>query len=248
MQFQTLVIQSHTQPLPLAWLQRCLDSVESWAKLNTYDYRFLDDEIFTLIPEKLMEKLEHRKVIASDLARLYAIQKALQQGYKTVLWIDADFYIFNPEGFVLPESDFAVGREVWVQQDEQGRLKTYKKVHNAFLMFRQKNALLEFYLQTASRLIQQNTGEMPSQFIGPKLLTALHNICQFPVMENAGMLSPLVLKDILAGQGSALNMFIQQSPVPIAGANLCSSLTQSTAISSQNIFNIMDFLDRNILD
>ncbi len=247
MQTTTLIIQSHCKPLPYLWLQRCMDSVSSWSEFMGFEYLFISDEIFELLPDSLLQKTALQKVIATDLARLYAIRNSLAQGYQTVVWIDADFYIFNPKQFILPDSSYAVGREVWIQQDKRGQLKTYKKVHNAFLMFRQGNPFLEFYLHTAEKLLLQNTGEVPPQFIGPKLLTAIHNICQLPVLETAGMLSPLVLKDILNGQGDALSRFRQQSPAPICAANLCSSLTKESALETQHMFQIMDFLEMNII-
>jgi hypothetical protein len=46
-----------------------------------------------------------------------------------------------------------------------------------------------------------NQGRIPAQFIGPKWLTALHNIALGPVIESAAILSPLVMRDYLAGQG-----------------------------------------------
>jgi hypothetical protein len=247
MQTATLIIQSHCKPLPYLWLQRCLDSVNAWAELMGFKYHFIDDGIFELLPDSILQKTASQKVIATDIARLYAIRNGLADGYQTVVWIDADFYIFDPKQFILPESSYAVGREVWIQQDKRGQLKTYKKVHNAFLMFRQGNPFLEFYLQTAEKLLQQNTGNIPPQFIGPKLLTALHNICQLPVMESAGMLSPLVLEDIQKRQGDALEAFIQQSSTPIAGANLCSSLTESSALDSLQMFKVMDYLDKGVI-
>jgi hypothetical protein len=50
----------------------------------------------------------------------------------------------------------------------------YVKVHNAFMMFRQGNHFPDFYTDAAERLLDLNQGAMPAQFIGPKLLTALH--------------------------------------------------------------------------
>jgi hypothetical protein len=247
MTHHTLLIQSHRQPLPFAWLQRCLDSARAWARRNNFEYRFIDDELFTLIPSGLREKLQQRKIIATDLARLIAIRQALQEGFETVVWLDADFYIFNAQNFILPDTNYALGREVWVQQSHNGRLKTYTKLHNAFLMFRQHNPFLEFYLQTAHKLLQQNTGPMPDQFIGPKLLSALHNICQLPVMESAGMLSPLVMQDIYHGGGAALELFIQQSPQPVYAANLCSSLTTDSALDDDSMLCIMDRLDQQVI-
>ena len=200
-----------------------------------------------MIPAELYRKIAARKVIATDLARLYAIDAALKEGFDNVVWLDADFYIFKPESFVLPQSSYAVGREVWIQEDKRGRLKTFKKVHNAFLMFRQQNTLLDFYRETAEKFLHQNTGQMPPQFIGPKLLTAIHNVCQLPVMESAGMLSPLVLQDIRSGAGKALERFIKRSPFPVYAANLCSSLTEAHHLHSAEMQHIMDNLDQNIL-
>ena len=81
------------------------------------------------------------------------------------------------------------------------------KVHNAFMIFRQGNHFPDFYTDTAKRLLDLKQGTMPAQFIGPKLLTSLHNIALFPVMETAGMLSPAVILDLLAGEDQALDLF-----------------------------------------
>ena len=88
---------------------------------------------------------------------------------------------------------------------------------------------------------------MPPQFIGPKLLTALHNVVQFPVMESAGMLSPLVIKSIVEGKGEALQRFIEQSPVPIAGANLCQSSRDRKEVSCVEMEQVIsDLLNKNV--
>ena len=227
----TLVIQSHRLPLPCGWLQPCLDSVASWAQVNGYDYRFVDDRIFDQLEPGLVEKTREQPVITSDLARLRSLQQGLGEGYNCVIWCDADFLIFKADEFILPETDFALGREVWVQPEESGRLRAYVKIHNAFMMFRQGNHLLDFYAATAERLLNLNQGRMPPQFIGPKLLTALHNIACFPVMEAAGMLSPTVMRDLLAGGGNALDLFHAKSTTRLAGANLSNSLTEREGIS-----------------
>jgi hypothetical protein len=82
---------------------------------------------------------------------------------------------------------------------------------------------------------------MPPQFIGPKLLTALHNVCQLPVMESAGMLSPLVIKDLVQGGGEALSRFVEHSPVP-TGANLCISSHERQEVSSKEMEQVIDIL------
>ncbi len=224
---KTLVIQSHRKPLPYQWLTPCLKSVKQWAHQNKFEYLFIGDEIFDSIPEKLIQKTQNQKIIATDLARLHTLQYFLQLDYTTVVWCDADFLIFDPDNFHLPQSSYAVGREVWVQHDNREKLRAYRKVHNAFLMFQAGNSFLDFYIDTAERLLSMNTGSMPPQFIGPKLLTALHNIIQCPVLETAGMLSPFVMKDLIAGSGKSLQLFRDKSPMIIAAANLCSSLTSA---------------------
>jgi hypothetical protein len=183
-------------------------------------------------------------VVATDLARLYELQNGLQQGYQTVVWCDADFLIFDPEQFTMPETDFALGREVWVQQDAGKRLRAYRKVHNAFLMFRRGNGFLDFYTDSAERLLRLNSGPMPPQFIGPKLLTALHNITVCPVLESAGMLSPLVIKDLLKGGGKALDFFRQKSTEPIYAANLSASLVEREMIDDASMQRLIEMLGK----
>ena len=181
-------------------------------------------------------------VITTDLARLGMLQQGLAEGFDCVVWCDADFLIFKPQEFILPESDLALGREVWIQRTQQGKLRAYPKLHNAFLMFRHGNTFLDFYTDTAERLLRLNQGGMPPQFIGPKLLTALHNIARLPVMESAGMLSPLVMRDLVAGEGEALRLFRKKSPAALAGANLSSSLAAKEGLSDLEVESLIDRL------
>jgi hypothetical protein len=122
----TLVIQSHRSPLPYRWIERCLESVRDWCAIRGYEYRFTGDELFDCLPASIAAKPQVQTVIATDLARLLTLQDALNRGYETVVWMDADFLIFDPSRFSLPDQPYAVGREVWVQHDRNGRLKSYK--------------------------------------------------------------------------------------------------------------------------
>jgi hypothetical protein len=233
----TLVLQSHTDPLPHAWLRRCMDTVKAWSVLNNFHYQFIDDELFEFVPTELLEKIKTQWVIATDLARIKVMWSFLNRGYERVVWCDADFLIFDSKGFVLPGKLYALGREVWIQEsaNNPGKLVARVKVHNAFLLFCQHNVFLDFYIDTAERLLLKNSGSMPPQFIGPKFLTAIHNVVQCPALETAGMLSPLVINDIVVGAGSALTLFRQRSTQPIAAANLCSSLCAGDSLSTSRI-------------
>ena len=159
-----------------------------------------------------------------------------------MVWCDADFLVFNPRELLLPDSNFALGREVWVQHDEGSGRRSYVRVHNAMLLFARGNTFLDFYADTAERLLRLNEGGMPPQFVGPKLLTALHNIAHFPVIERAAMLSPPVMRDLLAGGGEALELLRSKSPEPPAAANLCSSLTADEGLGEAEMSRLIELL------
>ena len=249
----TLVIQSHNTPIQTSWLKACIASVERWCESNQFQYQFLGDALFDPLNLTILEKVKDQLVIATDLARLYALREGLKK-FDRVVWLDTDFLIFAPDQFVLPaqselKEGYMLGREVWVQQDKErpNKLKSYVKVHNAFLLFDRENSFLEFYLQHAERLLEQCDGPMPPQFIGPKLLTALHNVIGCPVLESAGMLSPLVIDDLLSKgeQCCALNLMKKKSPMPMAGANLCRSLVAQGQRSSEDMESLVAKLLKN---
>lgn len=242
----TLVIQSHRSPLPSGWLEKCLESARAWADIHNFDYRFIGDELFADVSEPLMEKTCTQRVVATDLARLLVLRSFLEQGYQRVVWCDADLLIFQPESLTLPAADFAVGREVWIQSDDtNGEPKAYIKVHNAFMLYSAGNAFLDFYIDSATRMLSLHEGRFVPQFIGPKLLTALHNIVHFPVIENAGMLSPSVVQDIVAGGGPSLDLFLTRSTEPLAAVNLCSSLALKGTVLEVQIEGAINLLLSN---
>lgn len=215
---QGIVLQSHRVPLPSPWLEPCLASVRHWADQRGYAYRFADDALFDRVPADLLPKLADRRVVATDLARLDWIAEVLAEGFDPVVWIDADTLVFAPERLVVPLTPFSVGREVWV--DER---RVRRQVHNAWLHFRPDNAFLDFYRYAALRMVRAHTGPMVPQFVGPKLLTTLHHLVQFPVLESANVFAPRVLRDIATGSSHFLDKFLDRCDVRPACANLCHS-------------------------
>jgi hypothetical protein len=83
---------------------------------------------------------------------------------------------------------------------------------------------------------------MSPQFIGPKLLTALHNVAICPVLESAGMLSPSVIKDLLSGGGPALDLFRHKSTETIYAANLSASLVERESIDDSGMLRLIELL------
>ena len=237
----TLLIQSHRTPLPSAWIERCLTSVRDWARQSDFEYRFMGDEIFAMLSAEVRKKVLSQPVVAADLARLLALRAALDEGYDTTIWCDADFLVFAPDQLDLPAETYALGREVWVS-DHRGTPRAYVKVHNAFLMFRQGNPFLDFYIHAAERMVARHEGPMAPQFIGPKFLSVIHNIVGCPVAEQAAMLSPQVIRDLLVGGGPALSLFHSHSSSEPAAANLCASLAASGEISDHDIDAVITLL------
>lgn len=239
----TRVIQSHRSPLPYPWIAKCLQSVESWASQHGFDYQFIGDELFNFLPDDIIARDDISAVIKSDLARLRYAQHVLQQCQR-VVWLDADVLVFNPIAFELPASSCLVGRENWPQVTTHGKLKNYRKVHNAAMVFDREDTFLPLYADTAERFLRENTSALPPQFIGPKLLTALHNVIQLQVWEEVGMLSPAVANDMLGlGKGAALTMLRDIQP-EMSAINLCGSSALSGELTTSNFETIIATLLR----
>ena len=217
-----LVLQSHRQPVPHAFLEECLASVRHWAQEWGYDYRFLDDELFAFLDAQLLSKTRSQPVVATDLGRLQWLQACLADGYDAVVWLDADTLVLDPLRFTLPSATFVLGRETWIQE-RAGRPRLYSKVHNALIVARRGGVELPFYSQVAQSMVARHTGRMPAQFVGPKLLSALHNFAQFTVAEHANVLPPMVGRDLLQGAGQYLVAYQRALPVAPATLNLCTS-------------------------
>ncbi len=243
---RTVVIQSHRQPLPYEWLHPCIDSVKRWAAARSYDYVWWGDNLFDELTKTQLKHTERQRVVASDLARLQKARRELERGADRVVWCDADTLVISPETLELPMTGCAVGREIWIQPSglTDGTPKVYAKVHNAFMVFCRGDSFLPFYLDTASRLLERHEGPYVDQFIGPKLLTALHNLVQLPVIENAGVLSPSVISNINQGGGEYLDAFCRRLQRLPASINLCASSIRSGELSDQSMSEVIERLER----
>lgn len=235
------VLQSHRTPLPAAWYEVCTASVQRWAEHRGYDYRWIGDELFDSLSAELNQKTLGQRAIAADLGRLHALQQSLAAGFDTAVWIDADVIVLAPERLELLDCGHAFGREVWVQ-GQGGDWRVYAKVHNAFMQFAAGDRLLATYLYLAERILSRHQGVLVPQLIGPKLLATLHNLLDFPVLETAGVLSPPVVRDLLAGAGPALELFRARSACAPAAVNLCGSLVAAGELADEEIAQVIEGL------
>jgi len=225
---KTIVYQSQSVLNMQPWVQACTRSVQHWAKFVGADYQFIDDALFEHVPKTLRVKFEKQSVVLTDLARLRLLLSALQGGYQRAVWLDADMLVFDPSNLKLPQTTHAVGREVWVQL-AKGKLRAYKKVHNALLMATGNDSFLPFYADTAEKMLAQVECPVVPQFIGPKWLSAQHNIAGLNIVESAGMLSPLALRDVCARGGEALRLTCAKHKESLTAVNLSASYVGKTS-------------------
>ncbi|MBL6946795.1 MAG: hypothetical protein ISR47_09155 [Rhodospirillales bacterium] len=222
---KTIVYQSFRTTGVPAWMNTCMASVKEWAVGEGFDYRFLGDEIFDSVPGWYRDKAGGKIPIVTDLARLRLARVFIEEGYDRTIWLDADVLVFDPGNFTISVvEEFAFGEEVWVQPSKSGGLQAYRHVHNAICVFVSGNSMLDFYIHACESILGRVEGGVPSQLVGPKLLTALHNMIGFALIPEVGMLSPLTLRDVASGGGPALDLLRERQSAPLRAANLCSSL------------------------
>lgn len=243
----TVVLQSHTAPLPAPWYARCIASVRAWAAHHGHDYVWIGDELFDAVSASLREKTADRPAVAADLGRLHALERALAGGHRRAVWVDADVIVLDAERLVVPEIGHAFGREVWIEPQRE-RYRVYGRIHNAFMSFATGDPVLGFYRLAATRILERHGGPIAPQLIGPKLLAALHNLLDFPVVETAGMLCPAVIADLLAGpagRSDALALFRSRSIEPPAALNVCGSLVASGVLADGDVAAVIELLASN---
>lgn len=221
--------QSHAPNVPDI-VRRATETVRAWADANGFDYQFKHDDLFELISSSVIDAAGPRKQMAADIARLAWMQHLLDEGADKVVWLDADVYLFRPDQLsVDAPAGVTFGREHWVQPDKTGRLKLFNNVHNAFLVFTPAGrTTLDFYRQQAERILLQAGPDVPPQLVGPKLLTALHNVVGFPLNGGVGMASPRVIDDLAHGGGAAWELMLAAHGESLGALNLSTSLLNST--------------------
>ena len=227
---QTLVFQSHRPDVLNGWIGRCVETVRSWSEKSGYDYAFYSDEFFDSV-SFLRGKLNNRLPVLADLARLHKAAEMLST-YDRIVWLDADVLLFSPNNFSvdIPDS-FAVGEETWIQEGENGRLHPRVNLHNAVLVIRKGDPVLPFLIRCTERILNEIDPErIAPQIVGPKLLGALNPMARFTVLQSVGAFSPFVIRDLATGRGNALNLLKRRSPIPLADANLCASLSSTEGV------------------
>jgi hypothetical protein len=230
-----LVLQSYPADPP-AWMVRCLDSVAVWAAAWGHARRVEGDApFFGRLPADVRAGAERRGPVLADLARLLWIRDELASGHwHRVAWLDADVVVFDPAHLDLSiKTTHAFGREVWVEDGaDPTRPRLRRHVHNAVCVFGPEDPVLPFLIHIAVGILRRaEPGRTAPQIIGPKLLSHLHGVADFPLIEAVGMASPAVLRDLADpnGDGPAWRALRAAHTEPLAGLNLCASLVRQAA-------------------
>ena len=138
--------------------------------------------------------------------------------YERVVWMDIDCLsllqklVLQTNRICLDTKDGSTAPKGW---------KIYKCVQR-FFQFQRNNAFLDFYIETAHKMIQRvDKDHIAPQMIGPKLLTALHNVVQLPTQQWLKR-SPWLIQECADGGGPLLKQVRKALCKPLCG-NLCSS-------------------------
>lgn len=212
-QSETVVIQTFRNHNIPPWIQRCLDSVRAWAELHGHDYRLAGDEFYDLCgPEYLARGSKNAQAI-TNLARLVSTRRQLDAGFKRVVWMDADIFVFNPEKLIFDfpadrlTTGYAFGREIWLSRDPAGTLHTTPPIaHNAAMFFTQDAVDLDMLIALI-RHIDANRQIVSNYQVGVRLLRGLQESLMFPTFSHVGVFSQPLLQALVEGDEKVLEFY-----------------------------------------
>jgi hypothetical protein len=222
--FQTF--RNHTVP---NWIQRCLDSVQKWARRHGHDYSLVGDEFFDLCGREYLSHGKKNPRAITNLARLIATRQHLDAGYRRVIWMDADIFVFDPENLVFdfPAASlitgYAFGREVWIRDDTSGAIYAKPPVpHNAATYFTQDAVDLEILTELIRHIDAKR--EIVSNFqVGVGLLRGLQYSLMFPTFSHVGVFSPTVVRALANREEKVLRFCGENFRFTTCAGNLCLS-------------------------
>lgn len=205
-----------------AWMVSCLHSVARWSASAGHAYERTGDELFDLVPRRVVAAVDGRRLPLTDVARLVLLRRRLGEGWSAVLWLDADVLVFAPEHIGLDgPGEVAACREPWVTGGGAGTLRVVSFVCNAALLARSPGRALDDLLEaTVERALAGGTAD---RSLGPDLLTARHREAALPLLRGVTLFSPHVVRDLAAGGGPAVDLVRTALPEPVGAANLCAS-------------------------
>ena len=243
----TIVIQTFRKHAIPTWTQRCLDSVQNWARLKEHDYSLAGDEFYDLCGSEYLTRGSKNPQAITNLARLVATRQRLDAGYQRVIWMDADVFVFDPAKLVFEFSaeslttGYAFGREVWVSRDPSDVAQvTRPRAHNAAMLFTPSAVDLDMLITLIRHIVAKR--QIVANFqIGVHLLRGLQYSLMFPTFSHVGMFSPVLLRALAEHDEKVLQLYGRAYRYQAYAGNLCLSLKDQT--TEGVIWDAMDQLE-----
>lgn len=220
----TLVLQSYRTTAVPDWIGECLASVRGWAHGSGYSYRVLGDELFEPLPAQLTMLGPPPALPATDLARLLWCRRLLEEGWRRVIWLDADIFVIDPDAFRIgAEDEYRLCRELWTWS-EDGLLHGRWAVSNCAMTFTHGQPFLARYIALCEEEARAAAQPLHRLALGPTLLTRIDREAPLPQIRTVATLSPLLIEAIRRGADALLNAFLVEWQAPVHAVHLCRSL------------------------
>ncbi len=243
----TIVIQTfrnHNRP---AWIQRCLDSVRKWAESQGHDHSLAGDEFYDLCGPDYLARGDKNPRAITNLARLVATRRRLDAGYRQVIWMDADMFVFDPKRLVFDfpaeslATGYAFGREVWLKRAPMAGPEVLGPMaHNAVTFFTDAAVDLDMLIALIRHIDAHR--QIVSNFqVGVRLLRGLQYSLMFPTFSHVAVFSPDLLQALVDEDEDALRLYGQTYRYHACAANLC--LSRQDQSSQDMLWRAMDQLD-----
>ena len=243
----TVVIQTFRARDVPPWIQRCLDSVRSWAALRGHDYSLAGDEFYELCGAEYLARGPKNPRAITDLARLVATRQRLDAGHRNVIWMDADVFVFDPDHLVFDfppaqlRTGYAFGREVFAGRTRNSTLGvTAPMAHNAATFFTRDAVDLDMLIALIRHIDAKR--ELVSNYqVGVHLLRGLQYSLRFPTFSHVAVFSPALIRALLNHEEEILRAYGRVYRYPSCAANLCLSLQDR--VGEDRLWRAMDLLE-----
>ena len=218
-----LIIQAYENNTTPAWIQRCIESVKSWAAASGYDYCF-SPLLFDRVPDWFRDRCGPEIGPMTDLGRLCLMQHWFEQGASPVVWVDADVLVFDPQHLSIPPGlGFLAIDEITVGcGTDRIPVVLDRSVNGAVLGASRGNATFALYRDAIESLVRDAPeGRLPRTIAGPQLLSRLAKQHPIDCLTTVGLFTLPILNDIAQGLELMPRVFSQSFGHRVAAANLC---------------------------
>lgn len=225
-----------------------MESARGWSTLRGYDYRFIGDEIFDVLPAWFRDAYRGRMLPLTDLARAIVARDFLADGWDRAIWVDADVLIFMPEHFdVSTAHTYALCMELWCEK-KWGELIFDRRINNCVSVYDAGNVFLPFYIEAMQALARAKGASLTDWDIGTNFLSSLGRIAPLPLLGNVAMLSPTLVLALATHDAALLRRYSRQMQQICGATNLCGSALDRAgpdrAVREQQIGEAIDLLIR----